>query len=59
VWMRRMRAGLVGSLRHRVCCRCGLLHILGRLPLLLALTGPSQIPGWPGLNVSTRDRGLS
>ena len=27
------------TLRHRVCCRCGLLHILGRLPLLLALTG--------------------
>jgi hypothetical protein len=57
VWMRRMRAGLVGSLRRRVCCRCGLLHILGTLPLLLALTGrkaPSQILGRPGLNFSTR-----
>jgi hypothetical protein len=44
LWMRRMRPGLVGRLRRRVCCRCGvcrrrrLLHILGRLPLLLALT---------------------
>jgi hypothetical protein len=35
--VRRMRAGLVGNLRHRVRYRCSLLHILGRLPLLLAL----------------------
>jgi hypothetical protein len=35
--MRRMRPGLVGSLRRRMCRRCRLLHILGRLPLLLAL----------------------
>ena len=34
LWLRRMRPGLVGSLRHRV--RWRLLHILGRLPLLLA-----------------------
>ena len=33
--MRRMRRGLVGSLWRRVCCRCRLLHILGRLQLLL------------------------
>ena len=37
LWLRRVRPGLVGCLRHRVCrrCRCSLLHILGRLPLLL------------------------
>jgi len=33
-----MRPGLVGSLRRGVRCRCRLLHILGRLSLLLALT---------------------
>ena len=33
LWLRRMRPGLVGSLRHRV--RWRLLHIQGRLPLLL------------------------
>jgi hypothetical protein len=37
VWMCRMRPGLVGSLRRRVCCRSRLLHILGGMPLLLAL----------------------
>ena len=48
VWMRRMRPGLVGSLRRRVRCRCRLLHILGRLPLLLARNEqivPRQLAG--------------
>jgi hypothetical protein len=37
LWLRRLRPGLVGCLRYRVCrrYRCSLLHILGRLPLLL------------------------
>jgi hypothetical protein len=37
LWLRRVRPGLVGCLRYRVCSRymCSLLHILGRLPLLL------------------------
>ena len=37
LWLRRVRPGLVGCLRYRVCrrYRCSLLHILGRLPLLL------------------------
>src|ERR1700733_15464641 len=45
VWMLRMRPGLVGTLRRgvrcrdRVCCRCRLLHNLGRLPLLLGNRG--------------------
>ncbi len=33
--MQRMRRGLVGSLWRGVCCRRRLLHILGRLQLLL------------------------
>jgi hypothetical protein len=37
VWMCRMRPGLVGSLRRRVCCRSRLLHVLGGVPLLLML----------------------
>src|SRR3984885_15514252 len=58
VWMLRMRPGLVGTLRRgvrcrdRVCCRCRLLHNLGRLPLLLGnrggallgVTGPVAVP---------------
>ena len=37
LWMRRMRPGLVGSLRHWVRRRCRMLYILGRLSLLLAM----------------------
>jgi hypothetical protein len=53
LWMRRMRRGLVGSLWRRVCRRRRLLHILGRLQLLLgALLGMACNENGPALAAS-------